>query len=929
MFIERQYDQLATNDELKLALVSEQFRARIDIFQENRAKALELIAQNWPATHPNLGLWFNQQSLDFIQLLSQVNSIWYVSTSWDTQWRVPAISQQRQITPYIDLTPYQEDIIHRAEVFTINDKRLVTGLIKPVYQHEQLTGWLICLSDVESIFEFLVGEYRESNLAAAMLVNGHTIMETKPAYSAITYTAPLAFDDKSIELKLTMQGSGQHKWLYILASALVIVSFAVISQLFVRKSINASKTQHRFMAASKSSLDGLLIFTSVKEQFVLTDFNRVAQNMLPMVTLGQQPLNYVDLVSLLELSEHDFLQQAPESVLAGNIFEHSFQMPKRIGVISHIKIQIVQAGTDIAVTIRDISLRRQTQAVLKAREEKYRRLVDGLSGHFLYSLSTQGAIESVSDTVQDVLGYEVDEAKSILSTLFLAAKSNDCYKPISLHGNIERGITCQLSALDKFGEQRLIEFTELPVVEHGELVSVDGIARDITKEKALADEILHQANHDALTGLYNRYAFDNQLGKVIETVASGNREAALCYVDLDQFKVVNDTSGHMAGDELLNQLGMMITNLIEPSHIVARLGGDEFGIIFIDCDIDSAALQAQCLIDKINEFRFLWEEQVFKLGASIGLAAIKTGFSSEEIMKAADVACYVAKDQGRNRVNIYREDDEALNGHKSRIDWVNRIQGALDNNNFVLYCQTIKSIDSYTSDRFSQQSYEILLRMIDEHGELISPALFIPAAERFSMMAAIDRWVFDQATYQLAQSADFMAMTDKCSINLSGASIVDMELAHHIVNRLRELNIPPEKVCFEVTETAAVTKLNEASAFIQILRDYGCKFALDDFGAGMCSFAYLKNLPVDFIKIDGSFVKNMTKEATDRAIVQSIDDIAKSLGKETIAEFVGDMGTEHALKQIGVNYVQGFYIDKPMPFEQYLSNLSCTSRYIA
>lgn len=915
-YIDVQFLHSKERDETKLAIISEQIASRLDIFYASRTRALELISQNWPDAHPNLQQWFTHSSLDILYILPGIESIWYQDKAGDTRWRAPLSAQQAQDLNPLSLTSYLDERVYVSPIFTLASGVKALAIVKPQFSNGQLTGWLVCVIDFKLAFYFMLGDYEHSDMFISLYDSNELLIQDGTNAGGVHYSRELSFGEKSFVLTLGTRAPIFDRHAYTLASALFILAFILVLRLLVLKSIKASVSQRRFVAATKNSLDGLLIFRKQGGKYYLSDINRVAEGMLQIATNKDEGMTFLDFIRRLQLDTCQDLQQAPKQVTQGQIFNRAYQISPSFNGIAYIKMQIVSAGNDIAVTVRDISPRKLAELNLKKREEKYRRLVEDLSGHFLYSLDASGRFDYVSASVKDILGVSQEEFLADIDKYLSDGDTNQArLNSLNALAQGEKSTTYRLEFSHGNNQVKLLELTDAPVIEQGKLVAIEGIAKDITKEKALADEVYYQANHDALTGLNNRYAFDTLLNDIIAAVTDQGKKASLCYVDLDQFKIVNDTSGHMAGDELLNQLGAMILNTISQRHIVARLGGDEFGVIFVNCDIQEAKARAENLLKQISDFRFVWEDKLFKVSASIGIAPINPGISHDEVMKSADVACYVAKDAGRNRVNVYSEDDEELNYHKSRIDWANRIQNALEQNRFRLFCQTIKPL---THTPQSELCYEILLRMLDDKGELVSPALFIPAAERFDLMHDIDRWVFKEAVELLSSSPNLLAQTGKCSINLSGASIVEESFAECIIETLTAKRIPPEKICFEITETEAVTKLSNAGHFIEKLRNFGCKFALDDFGAGMCSFSYLKHLPVDYIKIDGSFVKNLCSEATDKAIVQSINDIARSLGKQTIAEFVSDLATEEILREIGVNYVQGYFIDQPVPFVQYV-----------
>ena len=445
-------------------------------------------------------------------------------------------------------------------------------------------------------------------------------------------------------------------------------------------------------------------------------------------------------------------------------------------------------------------------------------------------------------------------------------------------------------------------------------------ARDITQFRQLEHQLLWQNKHDILTGLYNRNEFEKQVTEVIASSQANSSSHALCYLDLDQFKVVNDICGHVGGDELLLQLTGLMKKLIRSSDILARLGGDEFGILLKRCSLHEAEKIANSIRTLIQEFRFSCQGNTFTLGVSIGLVLIdrdSRNFSS--LLSAVDAACYAAKKKGRNRVFVYRHDDRELVRQRGERQWISRITHALEENRFCLYCQKIISL----KENDNQEHYEILLRLLDEEGKLVPPMAFIPAAENYDLMPAIDCWVISTffARYshycQLQRSKSINL--NNCNteviytINLSGASINSDRFLSFLQEQFDLYSISPSTICFEITETVAIANLTKAAEFIRELKQLGCLFALDDFGSGMSSLAYLKNLPVDFLKIDGSFVKNILDDPVDSATVDCFNQIGHVMNIQTIAEFAENKPIIDKLRELGVDYAQGYGIGKPYP----------------
>jgi diguanylate cyclase (GGDEF)-like protein len=428
----------------------------------------------------------------------------------------------------------------------------------------------------------------------------------------------------------------------------------------------------------------------------------------------------------------------------------------------------------------------------------------------------------------------------------------------------------------------------------------------------------HQAQHDALTGLVNRQEFERRLNVALNDVKISNAQHIFCYMDLDQFKVVNDTCGHRAGDELLRQISLILSQRVREEDTFARLGGDEFGLLLTNCDVQNALLIAEEMRSMVEDFRFVHDNRMFKIGVSIGMVEITSDMQDlGDITSYADAACYAAKDNGRNQIHLFRHHDDDLARRHVEMEWVSRINSAMDDNRFCLYCQPILPLQDDNSNIF----YEILIRKIDVDGTIILPMAFIPSAERYHLMSKIDRWVINKTFsiyHQLIntnEQHDFLL-----SINLSGMSLSDKGLLGFIKDQFELYNVPHNKICFEITETSAIINLTNTITLMQELKAIGCKFLLDDFGSGMSSFAYLKNLPVDYLKMDGGFVKDITRNDIDLAMAKSIQSIAEAMKIKTIAEFVEDAETMKLLKKMGVDYGQGFYLSSPMPIESALGN---------
>lgn len=447
--------------------------------------------------------------------------------------------------------------------------------------------------------------------------------------------------------------------------------------------------------------------------------------------------------------------------------------------------------------------------------------------------------------------------------------------------------------------------------------AVNDLGTTMHESRALATQLEFQATHDSLTGLRNRVSFESALKERLQSRNADSHDDVLLYFDLDQFKVVNDTCGHAAGDELLIQLTDTLSSLFRSTDVFARLGGDEFAVLLLSTSLEQGQAIAEDLRSRTQAHRFTHQERAFIVGASIGIVCIsETDESPKRIMTAADEACYAAKDAGRNRVHVYQENDDELSQRRGEMSWVPKIHEALESSKLVLYGQTIEA----TTDASAASSHvEILVRMLSDDGELIPPGAFLPAAERYGIMPKVDRWVISNTLRWMEQQLNNGYDFPVCAINVSGTSMSDTKFRDFLLAELSESNVPASKICFEMTETAAVSQLASAIEFMSTVKEAGCQFALDDFGSGMSSFNYLKNLPVDYVKIDGAFVSPLMSDETCVVMVRAIGDVARVMGLKSIAEFVENDDIREKLGDLGIDYVQGFGVGMPQAltnFEQ-------------
>ncbi|MEJ2508245.1 MAG: EAL domain-containing protein [Gammaproteobacteria bacterium] len=560
-----------------------------------------------------------------------------------------------------------------------------------------------------------------------------------------------------------------------------------------------------------------------------------------------------------------------------------------------------------ACLVADISERKATEQKLVEAEARYRDLVE-TAHDLVWSVDMEGRWTYLNNASRDIYGYAPEQMLGRYFTEFQAPEA--AARDAAALTNILAGrelVHYETLHLDAEGRPRHLSFNAKPLCdEHGKVLHISGTARDITEQKAFERELTYQAQHDTLTGLYNRHYFQIELERVVSRVMRSGAEGALVYLDLDQFKYINDTLGHAAGDRLLLDCTELLRGHTRNSDLLARFGGDEFTLLLHDIDSDRAQRVAEHLREIVESYRFLEDGKTFNITCSIGLSIINSAvLSADDALAQADLACNLAKSRGRNRVHVYDPKDRNKDGMAEDMGWAVRVREAFETDRFQLVYQPIVSVaDGKVHD------YEVLLRMALDNGELILPGGFMPAAERFGLVHSVDRWAVRNAIEYLTE----LHAGDQpvhFAINLSGRAFEDRELLPLISASLRESGLEPSALTFEITETAAIANLSAAMTFIGKLKDMGCQFALDDFGSGFCSFTYLKHLPVDKLKIDGSFVQGLAHTSVDQAMVQSMNQIAHALGKVTIAEFVQDETTLDLLRSYGVDFAQGHYVGRP------------------
>ncbi|MEO0971954.1 MAG: EAL domain-containing protein [Pseudomonadota bacterium] len=557
---------------------------------------------------------------------------------------------------------------------------------------------------------------------------------------------------------------------------------------------------------------------------------------------------------------------------------------------------------------RDVSERISAQAALRESEERFRVIADTSPIGLVISRVSDGEVTYTNDQANELLGLAGD-ATTTVGELLQRLHCEDGTREALLDAmSLQDG---ELSVRECDGEPLHLAVRTRTFELHGQAVMC-WVLNDITQARELSRRLSHEATRDSLTGLLNRRAFESKLVHLIDETPVRECNSALCYLDLDQFKVINDTCGHHAGDELLRQLSQLLNGRVRSSDTLARLGGDEFALLLEDCALEDATRVSNGIRRAVEDHRFAWEDRVFNVGVSIGLVAIDQTTSSASLaLQHADSACYAAKDRGRNRVHIYSPNDEDLQQLRGEMLWVGRINEALLHDRFVLWQQPIVRCDGQREGHH----LEVLVRMLDDAGEAIPPGAFLPAAERYGLAPKIDGWVAREVFKTLEAHPEWAEGLSMVAVNLSGQSLGNAEFMASLLALFDEFNVPAGKICFEITETAAVTHLAHAAEFITALRQRGCHFALDDFGSGLSSFGYLRTLPVDFLKIDGQFVRDIVTDRVDHGMVRSINELGQLMGKQTIAEFVENEEILEALREIGVDFAQGYGIGRPVALD--------------
>jgi diguanylate cyclase (GGDEF)-like protein/PAS domain S-box-containing protein len=681
-------------------------------------------------------------------------------------------------------------------------------------------------------------------------------------------------------------------------ATLLLIDANTDDERLFREELALVRDQPFALEVARSLAEGLALLRQRQFDVILLDLN------LP---------DSLGLTTFLRLQPKAGLQ--PIIVLVGQADEDVGAEAVERGALDFlIKQQIV--STLLAKALQYATERTHTLLALKASESRYRELYENVVAG-VFQTTPDGKFMAANPALVRLLGYSSEDELlelNIGEDLYVHAEDRaNWLRSMATAGEIRNA---ELVLRRKDGRKIVVlENSRAVHDEHGRILYYEGTLTDITEAHELSRQLSYEASHDALSGLINRREFEIRLQRALDSAQATGAVHAVCYLDLDQFKIINDTCGHIAGDELLRQLAQVLQSRVRSNDALARLGGDEFGLLLHDCSVADAISIANALLKAVEQYQFVWGASTFTVGASIGLVPLTGSFRRiTQVLQAADAACYAAKDQGRNRVHLYQEDDAVVAQRHGEMQWVARVKRALSENRFLLDAQPIVPIASDAAPA-AARSYELLLRMRDESGNIVPPGAFLPAVERYNLSQRLDGWVISTALRWLAANPEVTATLTRVYINLSGDSLGDPQLQEFIRAALEETRVAPAKIGFEITETAAIGNLTRANQLIANLRRLGCSFSLDDFGSGVSSFAYLKALTVDWLKIDGLFVHNIVHDRIDYEMVRSITDIGHVMGKKVVAESVESAAVLERLRAIGVDYAQGLALGVPQPLD--------------
>jgi diguanylate cyclase (GGDEF)-like protein/PAS domain S-box-containing protein len=743
------------------------------------------------------------------------------------------------------------------------------------------------------------GLLAELSIGAALVVS-FRVREQPAGFLALAFGLPRGAFDVNVQLLLKLLGSS-------LAAGLERV----------RLSLSHERLETRARLGEATASDGMWDFDVEGRH---TYFSPRWRQMLGYDTVELK--GDFDWRTLVHPEDSSRVQNLIRDHVAGKtaLFESTHRMRHRNGdwrwVVSRAKAQLDPHGRLLRLVgvEHDVTERRLYEEALFREKESAQITLQSI-GDGVVTTNAASVIDYINPVAEELTGWKLEEAMGKpVEDIFRAFHEETCEpleNPLTVAIRRARPIKSvrPMLLIRRDGNELYVESTAAPIRDGaGRTAGGVLVFHDVSESRELNRRLSYHASHDLLTGLVNRREFENRLERALKSAKARESSYALCYLDLDQFKIVNDSCGHSAGDALLGQVGALLKSKVRWRDTLSRLGGDEFGVLLESCSLDEAMRMAETLREAVRNFRFTWEERVFRLGASVGVVPITADNEDvASVISAADSACQAAKEQGRNRVHSFAENDIELMRRRREMQWAARINAALEEGRFELFRMTIQPLQKPEIGAH----YELLLRMRDENGRIVAPDNFIVAAERYGITPNIDRWVIENAFRWLVSEADERERLAMCSINLSGQSLGDDKFLPFVIDQFQKSGIEAHKICFEITETAAVASFSQANRFIHALKELGCKFALDDFGTGLSSFGYLKHFPVDYLKIDGSFVREILHDPIDREMVRSINEIGHLTGKQTIAEFAENAEIIQMLTSIGVDFAQGYGIAQP------------------
>ncbi|MGB0203664.1 MAG: EAL domain-containing protein [Neptuniibacter sp.] len=674
-----------------------------------------------------------------------------------------------------------------------------------------------------------------------------------------------------------------------------------LSSFLFNKQLNKISQQHHALDHQKQLIQNIIdsepeCVKTVAKDGTLLDMNPAGLNIVEAPSITD--VRYASVYDLIAPEDREAYIEFNRRIFNGEKLQMQYDVVGLEGTRKRVDSHAAPLYDENGNIIAHLAITRDITEFQKNQEElaKFSLAVEQCASMVMIT-NPEGIITYVNPRFCEVTGYTKEEFLGQNPNLLSSGKHSDAFYT-ELWEKINTGSEWrgQIQNKCKNGELYWAAIVISPISdEEGNTTHFLCTQEDITASHMLTEKLEYQASHCLLTGLVNRHKFELQLEQILEQAKQDQSEHAIVFADIDQFKQINDTCGHAAGDQLLRQISNIIQSCVRQNDLVSRLGGDEFAVLIRHCEKDKAGKVVEHIRQAVEDFTFLWENQSFKVTISIGwLTLDQYSPDSSVILSQADASCYIAKEQGRNRIHLHHESGVS-ESRKGEYQWITRIHEGLEKHRFELYAQKIKPLKQGLPPH-----YEVLLRYIDEEGNIIPPGAFLPSAERYGISPKIDRWVVLQTCHLL--TSDLVDTDISLSVNLSGLSVNDPDFLSYIKDCLSEFSVPCERICFEITETATITNLAEAVNFIHEMKSFGCKFALDDFGSGLSSFGYLKTLPVDYVKIDGIFVKNMTEEPIDHAMVKSINEIGQLMGKLTVAEFVEDHKSEEQLSGLGVDY---------------------------